>query len=113
MTDHQNVKVRFDELRKLVMTALDDMFEDDYCGKSYEGAFNWITCYPNYYEDPKGKLAPNRYILELHCYLLGPARHYSWEGKTRSEALEKAEKEIKSWLHEEWLERYEHERKTD
>lgn len=91
-------KQRFDELRQLVMK---EIAEDIEYGKSYEGAFNWISHYPNYYEDPEGKRGPVGYTLELHCYLLGPTRHYYWSGKTKEEVLNKAEREIKSWLREE------------
>jgi hypothetical protein len=33
--------------------------------------------------------------------VIGPARHYRWDGETREEVLDKAEEEIKSWLSEE------------
>ena len=89
---------RFDDLRQLVMKAIArELEEDPYC-KSYEGAFEWTTCYPNYFDDPDGKAAPESYVLTLHCYILGPSRHYDWIGRTRSEVLDKAEKEIMSWL---------------
>ena len=89
---------RFDELRNLVMKAIAKEFEEDGCGKSYEGTFEWTTCYPNYYDDPEGKAGPEFYLLRLHCYVLGPARHYEWTGRTRTEVLEKAEKEIWEWV---------------
>ena len=91
-------KQRFDELRKLVMREIEQCLEYDGHCKSYEGTFEWTTCYPNYFEDPEGTAAPNLYVLELHCYLLGPTRHYRWDGKTREEVLDKAEQEIKSWI---------------
>ena len=98
MADYQNEKVRFDALRKLVMDAIRKELEIDCHCKSYEGAFEWLTCYPNYFDDPEAKEGPNFYVLTLHCYVLGPSRHYEWRGKTRGEVLDKAEKEIKSWL---------------
>ena len=91
----ENEKARFDALRKMVMDAI---AEDCEWGKSYEGAFEWVVCYPDYWDDPEAKKGPDLYVLKLHCYLLGPARHYEWDGETRTEALDKAEKEIKSWL---------------
>ena len=91
-------KARFDALRKKVMAAIEEQLACDSHCKSYEGTFEWTTCYPNYFDDEKGIAGPNLYVLELHCYVLGPARHYRWTGKTRSEVLDKAEKEIGSWL---------------
>lgn len=91
-------KARFDALRKLVMDAIRKQLEIDCCCKSYEGAFEWTVCYPTYFDDPEAKEAPEFYVLQLHCYVLGPARHYEWRGKTRTEVLDKAEREIKSWL---------------
>jgi hypothetical protein len=98
MTEMQNTKIRFDALRKRVMNAIaEELKKDGHC-KSYEGTFEWTTCYPNYFEDPEGKAAPDFYVLRLHCYVLGGGRHYEWCGETRTEVLEKAEKEIDSWL---------------
>lgn len=89
---------RFYELRKKVMKAIEEQLAEDPHCKSYEGTFEWTTCYPNYFEDEKGSKGPCFYVLTLHCYVLGPSRHYDWSGKTRDEALSKAEKEINSWL---------------
>lgn len=90
-------KQRFDALRKKVMAAIGEQLADDPHCKSYEGTFEWTTCYPNYFDDEKGVAAPNYYVLELHCYVLGPSRHYRWDGRTRTEVLDKAEKEIEAW----------------
>lgn len=94
----QNDKTRFEFLRNMVMNAIGKQLEEDGCCKSYEGAFEWIACYPNYFENPDPKAEPNYYALELHCYVLGPGRHYRWSGKTKTEVLDKAEREISSWL---------------
>ncbi len=91
-------KARFDALRKMVMEAIGEQLEEDPGCKSYEGTFEWTVCYPNYFEDPEATQGPELYVLTLHCYVLGPHRHYDWRGKTKAEALGKAEKEIKSWL---------------
>ena len=96
--DEMYAKARFDALRKRVMAAIAEQLAEDPCCKSYEGAFEWTTCYPNYFDDEKGVAAPNYFVLELHCYVLGPSRHYRWYGKTRTEVLDKAEREIESWL---------------
>lgn len=98
MAELKKDKVRFDALRKLVAEAIRKELEIDFHCKSYEGTFEWTVCYPNYFEDNDGTAEPNYYILTLHCYVLGPARHYEWRGETKAEVLDKAEREIKLWL---------------
>ena len=98
MTDFNQIKERFDALRKLVMNAIGRELEIDYCGKIYEGILEWTVRYPDCYDDPEAKAGPEFYVLKLHCYLLGPSRHYEWRGRTPEIVLNKAEKEIKSWL---------------
>ena len=89
---------RFQKLRKDVMQAIrQELLIDNHC-KSYEGTFEWTACYPNYFDDDTGESGPTYYVLTLHCYVLGPARHYEWAGKTMDEALDKAEAEIYSWI---------------
>ena len=93
---------RFKALRKKVMDAVGwELTENDGYGKSYEGAFELIVVYPNYYEDYDATQGPESYCIRLHCYVLGPSRHYDWFGKTFGEALSKAEKEILSWIKKE------------
>lgn len=92
---------RFVALRKKVMAAIKRELEIDCSCKSYEGTFEWKICYPDYFEDEEGVLAPDHYVLTLHCYVLGPARHYEWRGRTATKVLDKAEREIESWLGEE------------
>ena len=89
---------RFEALRKMVMEAIRKELEIDCCCKSYEGVFEWYACYPSYFDDPEAKAEPELYVLTLHCYVLGPGRHYGWRGRTKAEVLDKAEREIKSWL---------------
>lgn len=69
---------------------------DSYC-KSYEGAFEVLQLYTDYFEDNNAIAAPE-VIIRLHCYVLGPARHYEWKGKTFEEALAKAEYDISDWI---------------
>ena len=91
---------RFKTLRKKVMDAIEvELREDNGC-KSYEGTFELIVGYPNYFEDEDATQGPDSYCIRLHCYVLGPARHYDWFGKTFGEALTKAEREIASWIKE-------------
>lgn len=90
---------RFKRLRKLVMKAISEIDLSDGC-KSYEGTFEWTVCYPNYFGDETGDSGACFFVLVLHCYVLGPGRHYEWTGKTMDEALKKAEKDICRWIGE-------------
>ena len=88
---------RFGALRRKVADMIRSaLAEDAYC-KSYEGSWEVATEYRDYFEDETASLPPKLYRLTLHCYVLGPARHYDWTGKTFSEALDKAEREIMGW----------------
>lgn len=94
----EEIKQRFQRLRQLVMLAIKARLSEDPCCKSYEGTFEWLVSFPSYFEDGEGTKDPDSYCLLLHCYVLGPARHYKWCGATPEEALAEAEKEIKIWL---------------
>ena len=89
---------RFAALRKMVMDAIKRELEIDPHCKSYEGAFEWCFHYPDYFEDPDATSGPDDCLLILHCYIFGPARHYKWTGNTPTKCMDKAEKEIKSWI---------------
>ena len=93
-----NANERFRLVRKKVMKAIEEQLADDPHCKSYEGSFEWAVCYPNYFEDETGDMGATHFVLTLHCYVLGPARHYDWHGKTMNEALDKAEKDIHNWI---------------
>ncbi len=93
MTDKQ----RFEKLRKRVMNAIKREIERDGGHKSYEGTLEWTICYPNYFEDETATQGPCFYQLTLHCYVLGPSRHYTWDGNTMAEALDNAERDIYQW----------------
>lgn len=89
---------RFHRLREKTFAEIGKALEaNDGYGKSYEGAFEIVLEYPNFYEDPDATSGPV-VIIRLHCYILGPARHYEWKGKTFSEALTKAERDITAWI---------------
>lgn len=64
--------------------------EDDHC-KSYEGTFEVVM--PCYFGGD--------WVIRLHCYVVGPSRHYEWRGSTIEEAELKAEVDITSWC-ERW-----------
>ena len=89
---------RFRKLRKEVMAAIRRQLEDDAGCKSYEGTFEWLTGYPCYFADETGTAQPDFYKLTLHCYVLGPSRHYEWMGATPDEVLDQAERDIHQWI---------------
>lgn len=80
---------KFLKLRRYVLDALDKV-DMSYGHKSYEGTFELLINYPNYFDEESGKTdEPDFYQIMLHCYVLGPNRHYHWEGKTLAEAVDK------------------------
>lgn len=89
---------RFLNLRKKLFDAIRRELEEDCCCKSYEGAFEITQCFPNYFDDEYGNREGMLYVIELHCYVIGPHRHYRWDGHTFDVALGKAERQISSWL---------------
>ncbi len=90
-------KQRFIALRcRLFRMIRQERGQDDYC-KSYEGCVEVMTEYPNYFEDNEAELGPSYVKITLHCYVLGPYRHYELEGKTMEEALDKLEETIAGW----------------
>lgn len=44
---------------------------------------------------------PECYTIRLHCYLLGPHRHYEWTENTLLEAVNRAKQDIDKWISEE------------
>jgi len=83
------------------MAGIKKALEIDPCCKTYEGHMELLFEFPDYFElAGSGEDAPNWYVISLHCYVLGPARHYEWKGRTLDEALDAAEKEISMWIAE-------------
>ena len=90
---------RLAEVRAELFAAIKKALEeDDYC-KSDEGCFE-ITL-PNYFESQYGE-PEGPWAVTLHCYVIGPGRHYTWVGDTLAEAVDKACREIRAWLSGEW-----------
>ena len=91
-------KERFLTLRRKLFEAIRKELEID-CGcKSYEGTLEVTLCFPNYFEDEYCDEGVTYYVIELHCYVLGPNRHYRWDGRSFDVALRKAERDIYSWI---------------
>lgn len=90
---------RFYALRKRVLDAIASMLEDGSGEhhKSYEGAMELRLEWPEFF-------VPNPYTAEpeatvvLHCYLLGPGRHFEWHDTTLQAALDRAERDIEEWM---------------
>ena len=92
---------RFLALRRKVMVGIKKALAIDSTCKSYEGFMELVFEFPDYFEMGESEEdAPNWYVIRLHCYVLGPARHYEWRGRTLDEALDAAEKEISMWIAE-------------
>jgi len=88
----------FGLLRQRVAKAIEAILaEDGYC-KSYEGTWELLVSYPDYFDDKTGTAAPDFYRITLHCYVLGPARHYDWDGRSWAEAFEKCKEQVESWI---------------
>ena len=83
------------------MVGVKKALEIDPCCKPYEGSMELLIEFPDYFELDRSEAdAPNWYVIKLHCYVLGPARHYEWRGRTLDEALDAAEEKISMWIAE-------------
>ena len=89
---------RFRKLRKMVAEEINRRVEQGFEHKSYEGTWEITLCYPDAFEDPKGVGSFDLANVTLHCYVLGPHRHYTWKGYTMEEALKRCEKDITEWI---------------
>ena len=89
--------VLFLYLRRTVYEYIKDYLKDDGDHKSYEGAWELLTCYPSYFDSETFYDGPEAVVATLHCYVLGPSRHYEWRGRTWKEAFEKAKRDIEEW----------------
>ena len=90
----------FCAIRQRTANAIAKALEEDWDCKSYEGTWELLVSYPDYFEDETATAPPDFYRITLHCYILGPGRHYDWDGKSWSEALEKCKKDIDEWTGE-------------
>jgi hypothetical protein len=77
-----------EELRARLNAAILRAFAEDGYGKSYEGA--WDIDLPSVSDD--------QVRLSLHCYVVGPHRHYEWTGATLSECVAKARVTVEPWF---------------
>lgn len=94
----------YDEFLKLRRYFFEELKNVDmsYC-KQYEGTFDLLLSYANYFEEDSGDNPIDNPIfatIELYCYVLGPDRHYKWSGKTIHDAVDLCKKDITRWIEE-------------
>ena len=97
---------RFLALRAELFAAIRREFDEGAGGKVYEGHFRVTHSLPNYAvsqattEDEHALAFGHDWAWRIHldCYLIGPHRHYQWAGETFTEALVKAETDIRAWI---------------
>lgn len=90
---------RFLKLRADLFEEIKNRLSEDGHCKSYEGALS--IGFPDYFQSqPDSTRHENGDCFSIHldCYVVGPSRHYDWTGHTLELALEKAEKDIRSWI---------------
>lgn len=98
-------KALFSLLRVKVGEYIEDYSKDDSGHKSYEGTWELSVIYPSYFESDDFTAPPDLYYVKLHCYVLGPQRHYEWVGGSWIESLKKAKSDIENWIMDEYLAR--------
>lgn len=91
---------RFAALRKKVTDYIMEYLKEDCGHKSYEGTWELLVSYPSYFEDETATAAPDFYQIALHCYIIGPSRHYDWHGESWDEVLTACERDINQWIGE-------------
>ena len=92
---------RFEQLRADLFDAIAKALDEDGHCKSYEGSFR--LQFPNYFESlpsPSEMTDSEPWGILLDCYVIGPSRHYEWWGATFADVLQKADTDIRAWMHE-------------
>jgi hypothetical protein len=97
------------DFRQLAFSGIKRALEIDGACKSYEGAVELHVGLPNYFKETTGEDwglaaffggAAHNYKLTLHCYVLGPARHYDWEGSDVQDVFARATADVRTWIAE-------------
>jgi hypothetical protein len=83
------------DLRRVLFAAIANA--TPHHGKSYEGAMTLHM--PDWFQ--QGEPRPDAWAVEIHCYVLGPGRHYQYEARTLGEAVAKARADVDAWIAEE------------
>lgn len=90
----------FSALRKRLAEALAALLKEDPHHKSYEGSWDLTFCFNDVFRDPEGDAPPYFFMIRLHCYLIGPSRHYEWGGTSWEEALLRCRHDVEMWIKE-------------
>ena len=81
---------RFTSLRQRVLDEIERQRKKGELGKMADGDMELIYRIKN-----DGFV---QWFMTLHCYLIGPGRHYSWRGENLSAVLSAAEEDIDEWI---------------
>lgn len=87
---------KIDALRRLVFAGIDVALAEDGHHKSYEGTIGVETVWPSRFEQDQTET----YVLHLHCYVLGPERHYDWYGADPGAVVAEAHAAVRRWVRE-------------
>lgn len=88
----------FLELRKWFFCILGKILDSD-AGKyhkSYEGEFEVSYLFPSIFDAE----SPINVCIQLDCYVLGPYRHYKWDGENMHETVKKCKDDLEQWIKE-------------
>ena len=89
-----DLETRLQAYRTKLFAAIQRRLEEDGHCMHYEGSVTVKRYCPNYFEREQ----PDVWEICLDCYVLGPTRHYAYEGATLAEALAKAEADLDSGI---------------
>lgn len=92
----------FTALRKRLNNCINWLREQGEPGKNYEGAWDISIELPDATDDPNAELPHSWCEIELHSYLVGPSRHYTWADKTVEKAFERCKKDVEKWIDTEY-----------
>lgn len=88
------------ELRVKVNAAITYMRQVQHePGKMYEGEWEVTFRFPGWDDCIKGTVQPDWCKIKLHCYLIGPSRHYEWAG-TLEGAMARCKNDVTQWCEE-------------
>lgn len=87
---------KIDALRQLVFAGIDVALAVDGHHKSYEGALGVEALWPSRFEPDHVE----SYAVHLHCYVLGPSRHYDWIGPDPDAVIDEATAAVRQWVRE-------------
>ena len=94
---------RFLKIRKDLFAFIDWKRKAGFAWKMVEGRFSISYDYPIRDDDPAANADPV-VTITVNCYLIGPGSIYSWQGATFGDALDKAERELREMMEEEYNE---------